>query len=99
MRFCTPPAAQLVQNPTYKVVRSSLAAFPKDVRESFESFAAQAGKMAPIHDYHRIQQAREKLKIIVGLNQKIAAVKASGEPLRAFPFVIPFRAYVGFDEQ
>jgi hypothetical protein len=87
------------ENETYKVVLSSLAAFPKDVREPFESFAAQAGKMALIHDYHRIQQAREKLQIIVGFNQKIAAAKASGKSLRGFTFAIPFRAYVGFDEQ
>lgn len=86
------------QNETFELVMSYLKGFPTEVQESFASLASGSGKMAAINHYHEIQQAREKLMMVMRLNQESRIDDDLREPPLEDPFATPFRTYLTSDK-
>src|SRR5207253_819591 len=68
---------------------SHLRDFPAHVREYFESFAAEVGKIHAVRHYDEIQQAQEKLRIAIILNRELEISKEADTPPPFRPFALP----------
>lgn len=86
------------ENETFELIMSYLKGFPTEVQESFASLASKSGKMAAISQYHDIQQAREKLMMVIRLNQQAYTDEDLWEPTLEDRFATPFRTYLTSDK-
>ena len=87
------------QDEMFDLILSYLEDFPQYVRDYFVSFAAEVGKMGAIQHYREIQQAHERLRIIVRLVREAEESSSTSKPLPFRPFALPVETYIFLDEQ
>jgi hypothetical protein len=86
------------ENELFDLMMSQLRDFPQQVREYFESFAAEVGKFNAIYHYEQIQDAQEKLRIVITLNRELETSKKIGKPPPFRPFALPLEMYLYVDD-
>jgi hypothetical protein len=87
------------QDETFDLILSYLKDFPDYVRDYFISFAAEVGKMGAIQHYEEIQQAHERLRVIVRLVREAEESKITNKPPPFRPFALPIETFIFLDDQ
>src|SRR5947209_135419 len=87
------------QDETFDLIVSYLKDFPEYVRDYFISLAAEAGKIEAIQEYREIQQAHERLRIIVRLVREDEESKITRKPQPFRPFALPVEPFIFLDDQ
>lgn len=87
------------QDETFDLILSYLEDFPEYVRNYFISLAAEMGKIGAIQHYHEIQQAHERLRIIIRLVHEAEASKTTRKPPPFRPFALPVETHIFLDDK
>jgi hypothetical protein len=85
-------------NESFEKMMSRLQNFPQQVRDYFESFAADVGKSNSIYHYEEIQYAQERLRIVMTINRELEISKKTGTLPPFRPFALPLEMYLYIDE-